>query len=311
MVVQLAGALDVPLRERNALLQAAGFAPRYAERALGSEALGQVHHVLDVIVRAHGPLPAFVVDRAWTVVLSNEAARRLTSRFVEPGSPIVAGGANLLRLFLHPDGIRSFVVNWAAVATILVERLDREVAARPEDAVLQRLATELRACSGVGDLARRPRLPSASDLLVPIHLRSPGFELHLFTTIATIGSPTTSRSKSSASSRCLPLIRRAKRHCTHSPPTDRPRTRPPRPTIAAPVPAPMESARGLPLRCRLAGVAEGRLDVLEVAPGLRHGASVQRGRAGRLHVAEHLVDLDPVGASFIERDTGDLCAHVG
>lgn len=189
MVVLLAGALDVPLRERNALLLAAGFAPIYAERALDSDALGQVRHVLDVILRAHGPLPAFVVDRAWNVVLSNEAARRLTARFVEPDSRIVASRANLFRLLLHPEGIRSSVVNWAAVATILLERLDREVSARPEDALIQRLAAELRSYPGVGDLVRRPRLPSASDLLVPIHLRTTGLELHLFTAVATIGSP--------------------------------------------------------------------------------------------------------------------------
>ena len=189
MVVQLARALDVPLRERNVLLNAAGYAPLYAERGLDSDELRQVRHVFEVIIAAHGPIPAFVVDRSWTVVLSNRAARRLTGLFVAPGSALVSGGLNVARLLLHPDGLRPFIVNWDDVAPVLIDRLEREISARPGDEVLRSLAAELRTYPGVDDLPLRPRLPNAGDLLVPIHLRGRGLDVRLFTTIATIGTP--------------------------------------------------------------------------------------------------------------------------
>jgi len=188
MVVQLAQALDVPLRDRNALLRAAGYAPIYAEHGLDSEKLSQVRHVLEMIIAAHGPIPAYVVDRSWTVVLSNRSARLLTAWFIRPESPLVAGGLNIARLLLHPDGLRRSIANWEAVAPVLLDRLDREISARPDDDLLRDLAAELRTYPGVGDLPRRPRLPSAGDLLVPIHLRGRGVEARLFTTIATIGT---------------------------------------------------------------------------------------------------------------------------
>ncbi len=188
MVVQLAQALDVPLRERNALLRAAGYASIYAEHRLDSDELSQVRHVLELIIAAHGPIPAYVIDRSWTVVLSNRSARLLTDWFLVPGSPLVAGGLNVARLMLHPDGLRPSIVNWDDVAHVLIDRLDREISARPEDQLLTDLAAELRTYPGVGDLPLRPRLPSPGDLLIPIQLRGRGVEVRLFTTIATIGT---------------------------------------------------------------------------------------------------------------------------
>lgn len=189
MVLRLAQALDVPLRERNALLVAAGFAPICPERGLDSGGLRQIHHVLEVIVDAHGPLPAYIVDRSWTVVLSNVAARRLTSRLVAPDSPVISGGVNLARLIFHPDGIRTSIANWEEVAATLLARLERELAARPGDDLLKALHDEVSAYPGVSDLSRHPRLPRPDDLLVPLHICAPGLDLRLFTTIATIGAP--------------------------------------------------------------------------------------------------------------------------
>lgn len=189
MVVHLARALDVPLRERNALLMAAGFAPIYSEHGLDSGDLDQIRHVLEVIVDAQDPFPAYVVDRSWTVVLSNEAARRLTSRLVAPNSVAVAGGVNVARLLFHPDGARPHVANWEEVAVALLARLERELAGRPRDEALKGLYDELSAYPGVPGLSRRPGLPDAADLLVPLQIRARGLDLHLFTTIATIGAP--------------------------------------------------------------------------------------------------------------------------
>lgn len=189
MVVQLAQVLDVPLRDRNALLLAAGFAPVYVERGFDSDALAHVRRVLQTIVDAYGPIPAYVIDRSWTVALSNKAAQGLVGRFVDPTSEAVASGLNAARLVLHPSGLRRWIANWEVVAAALLDRIDHERLLRPTDQVLQSLADELTTYPDVRGLARGVRLPATGDLLVPIHLRGRGLELRLFTTVATIGSP--------------------------------------------------------------------------------------------------------------------------
>jgi transcriptional regulator with XRE-family HTH domain len=185
MVVHLASTLDVPLRERNRLLVAAGFAPRYPERGLDEPAMDQVRHVLELLLAAHQPFPAFVVDRRWDLVMANGVATALTG--------LVAGdaglGDNLMRLSLHPDGIRPMVANWEAAATVLVHRLEREVADRPTDQGLADLLAEVSGYPGVAELPDRPSLPDGSELLVPLDLRTPLGDLSFFTTITTIGAP--------------------------------------------------------------------------------------------------------------------------
>lgn len=185
MVVHLAAMLDVPLRERNRLLVAAGFAPSYPERRLDEPAMDQVRHVLEALLAAHQPFPAFVVDRRWDLVLTNDVGSLLIGMVA--GDPTLAG--NLMRLSLHPDGIRPMVTNWEAAATVLVHRLEREVADRPTDDGLADLLAEVRAYPGVDGLPDRPSLPDGSELLVPVDLRTPFGELSFFTTITTIGAP--------------------------------------------------------------------------------------------------------------------------
>ncbi len=188
MIVQLARAMAVSLRERNALMLSAGFAPIYPERRLDSAALRQIRDVLGHLIAAYGLIPAYVVDRSWTVVLSNRAAQRLTGRFITPTSAALTGGANIARLLLHPEGLRQSIVNWDDVAVALLDRLQSEILDRPGDALLHDLQVELRAYPDVSELPRRPRLPTADDLLIPIHLRTQALEMRLFTTIATIGA---------------------------------------------------------------------------------------------------------------------------
>lgn len=185
MVVHLAVTLDVPLRERNRLLVAAGFAPSYPERRLDEPAMDQVRRVLEALLAAHQPFPAFVVDRRWDLVLANEVGSVLTGMVA--GDPALGG--NLMRLSLHPDGIRPMVTNWEAAATVLLHRLEREVADRPSDDVLAGLLAEVRGYPGVDRLPDRPSLPDGSELLVPVDLRTPLGDLSFFTTITTIGAP--------------------------------------------------------------------------------------------------------------------------
>ncbi|MEA2002161.1 MAG: helix-turn-helix transcriptional regulator [Actinomycetota bacterium] len=187
MVIHLAIALDVPLRERNTMLMVAGYSSEYGETALTAPALDQVRGILERILRAHEPFPAFVVDRGWDVVLANQAAMRFTTSMIDPSNPIAVAGMNALKLVLHPDGVRRFIVNWPQVATAALRRLDNEVASRPTDAVLRDLRDEVLSYPDVAGLLRHPALPAAEDLLVPFHYRVGNNDLKLFSTIAILG----------------------------------------------------------------------------------------------------------------------------
>ena len=187
MVIHLAVALDVPLRERNAMLTAAGFASEYSETALTEPALDQVRGILETVLRSHEPFPAIVVDRGWNVLLANNAAMRFTGAMLDPASPVVTEGMNAVKLILHPDGVRRFIVNWDQVAAAALRRLEHELAARPTDPVLQALRDEVLGYPDIPALRTVPTRPSAADLLVPFHYRVGEVDLKLFSTIATIG----------------------------------------------------------------------------------------------------------------------------
>jgi transcriptional regulator with XRE-family HTH domain len=188
MVIHLATVLDVPLRDRNRWLASAGYAAAYPERSLDEPAMEQVRHVLDTILTAHEPFPAYVVDPAWNVVMTNQAAGTLIARFVNPADAAAFGG-NVLRLSLHPDGLRPHLVNWEEAAGALLDRLSRETAERPMDQALAALFEEVSGYPGVADLAGRSGVSEAADLMVPLHFRFEAGDLRLFTTITTIGAP--------------------------------------------------------------------------------------------------------------------------
>lgn len=187
MVIHLAIALDVPLRERNAMLAAAGYSPEYRETSLTNSALDQVRGILDTVLHAHEPFPAIVVDRGWDVVMTNASAMRFTAAMVAPDSPVVTAGMNAIKVILHPEGVRPFIVNWPQVATAALHRLDHEIAARPTDTVLRTLRDDVMQYPDIADLRKAPQRPAADDLLVPFHYRIGESELRLFSTIATIG----------------------------------------------------------------------------------------------------------------------------
>ncbi|MDJ0925070.1 MAG: helix-turn-helix transcriptional regulator [Acidimicrobiia bacterium] len=187
MVIHLAIALNTPLRDRNAMLAAAGFSPEYPETLLTEPALDQVRGILETVLRSHEPFPAIVVDRGWDVVLANDAAVRFTTSMIDPASPVPAAGMNAIRLILHPDGVRRFIVNWEQVATAALRRLNHEIEARPTDEVLHKLRDEVQAYPDVASIRGRPAEPRAEDLLIPFHYRIGDIELKLFSTIATIG----------------------------------------------------------------------------------------------------------------------------
>lgn len=185
MILHLAERLDVPLRDRNALLLAAGFAPIYGERPLDSEEMAPVRAALDRFLEAHAPYPAVVVDRRWNLVASNEPVNVLIAD-VDP--ELLAPPVNVLRVTLHPRGMAPQIANFAEWSAHLLERLRRQAEASGDDE-LRALYDELAGYPGVAVEAPPAEL-SGADILLPLRIRVRGEELAFFSTVTTFGTPT-------------------------------------------------------------------------------------------------------------------------
>jgi transcriptional regulator with XRE-family HTH domain len=188
VLLALAGALEVPLRGRNALLLAAGFAPAYTSSSLDSGELAMVRRALGHVLRKQEPFPAIVFDRLCNLIELNQAAQRMLARLAPAAMPADVA-TNLLLAILHPDAWKSRVVNWDEVAGSLVERLHREVAAAPGDHGLLELRARALAMPGVPAEWHRPRPAEVIHPFVPVHLRHDGIELRMFTMLTTLGTP--------------------------------------------------------------------------------------------------------------------------
>jgi transcriptional regulator with XRE-family HTH domain len=189
MVLKLADVLDVPLRERNTLLLAAGFAPVYQESALDAPALAAVRDALDAILAQQEPFPALVMDRDWDIRYTNTAAKRFFNFLQKGHTATPPGPANVLRRMFHPDGVRRYVTNWPDVAEALIRRARREAIGGVTDERAQRILTEVLAYPGVppslGSLdATAPLLP-----IVPIHYVRGDQQFDYFSTVTTLGTP--------------------------------------------------------------------------------------------------------------------------
>ena len=185
LVVHLAEHLEVPLRERNALLLAAGYAPVYAETPLDSPSMGRVRDALDTILAGHEPFPAVIVDRRWDLVAANRPALQILADGVAPA--LLAPPANAMRVCFHPDGLAPRITNLAEYSAHLLSRLRRQVAVSP-DPVVEELVEELRHYPGVED-APTTAVDPASMLFVPFCLRTrAGDQLTFFSTLATFGT---------------------------------------------------------------------------------------------------------------------------
>ena len=154
MVLRLAGAMDVPLRDRNGLLVAAGFAPIYPEHDLDHPAIEQVMAALDRMLDQHAPYPAVVMDRRWDVVRVNTGAARLFAGLCAPDP--MPDPANVLRLMLEPGPVRSAVENWDEVAPSLLERARREAVGGVMDLATAELVQRLRTGADAAVFAHAP-----------------------------------------------------------------------------------------------------------------------------------------------------------
>ncbi len=186
MVLRLAEALEVPLRERNALLLAAGYAPVYRETGLEAPELADARRAVEFILAQQEPYPAVLLDRHWNLLLANAATGRFLARFPECAVP---GPPNAMRLLFHPQGLRPFVEDWECVAGMLIQRLHREAAGAPPDPETRALLEELLGYSGIPSRWRRPELERAPAPLLAVTYRREDLRLSFFSTITTFGTP--------------------------------------------------------------------------------------------------------------------------
>ncbi|MEM1264249.1 MAG: helix-turn-helix transcriptional regulator [Pseudomonadota bacterium] len=190
MVTRLAEAMEVPLRERNVLLQAAGFAPLYRESQLDDPAMAPVRDALQRMLRHHEPLPALVVDRYWNVHEQNSAATLLLGLGGDLAelNTAVGGGerVNLALLTLHPKGLRRFIRNWNEAAPCFVQRLRHEAAATGDATLAARFEQFIDVAGELddGESSVAPLLP-----VLPLELELGGQTLSLFSVITTFGTP--------------------------------------------------------------------------------------------------------------------------
>jgi transcriptional regulator with XRE-family HTH domain len=206
-LLEIAQVLDVPLRERNALLLSAGFAPVYSEAAWDSGQMQGITKALERILRQHEPFPALVMDRYWNVLMTNESAPRFFNCFIDMSQR--KGPRNMLHLVFDPDGMRPFVEHWDEVATSLIQRVRTEATGRVIDEKTRELLAALFAYSD-GKIGLRPgghratqnrpeprdedhRATGAASILpmIPISFRKSETVLNYFSLVTTVGTPQT------------------------------------------------------------------------------------------------------------------------
>ncbi|MGL4960455.1 MAG: helix-turn-helix domain-containing protein [Inquilinus sp.] len=187
MVLHLAERLEVPLRERNTLLVAAGFAPAYPVRPLDDPALALARRAVERVIEAHAPNPALAVDRHWQLVAANAAVPLLLDG-VPPA--LLQPPVNVLRLGLHPDGLAPRIVNYGEWRGHLLERLQRQVESAG-DSVLVELLAELRAYPAppATIAALAPPEEAHPDVVVPFRLATKSGVLSFLSTTTVFGTP--------------------------------------------------------------------------------------------------------------------------
>jgi transcriptional regulator with XRE-family HTH domain len=185
MVLGLAAALNVSLRQQNAFLASAGYAAIWREGRLGEPELAQVDSALDYILKQQEPFPAFVVDRHWNLKRANGGAVRLVE-FILGAVP--EGPVNLADALLSPAVMRPFIVNWKEVALHFIRGVQAD-AITDGSYESSSLLARLLSYEGMKELSQSGALEDAAPPLLPVHLRKAQVSLRLFTTIAILGTP--------------------------------------------------------------------------------------------------------------------------
>lgn len=177
-------ALDIPLRERNVLLLASGYAPRYSESVWEAPEMAAITNAIDRVLLQHEPHPALVLDRSWNVIRTNAATPQFFGSFIDLAAR--EHPRNLLHLMFDPTGMRPFIENWDEVAAGLLQRVRRESLGHVVDEKTIRLLSELKNYPGVKDLSSVPR---AQSPVLPITFRKGTQRFSYFSLITTVGTP--------------------------------------------------------------------------------------------------------------------------
>jgi transcriptional regulator with XRE-family HTH domain len=186
MILQLSETLDVPLRERNDWLTAAGFAPVFKARPLDDPQMSQVMGAIQMMLSNHEPFPAVAIDRAWNIRMANASFERMGEMLGANLWQRVGGAQrNLMRLFFHPNGIKPFVTNWSAIAPLLWHRAQREAESLGGQEMKQVLLglCEYQDADTLWAAADAPLVP-----VLPLEIEKDGMRISLFTVIATFGT---------------------------------------------------------------------------------------------------------------------------
>ena len=191
ILMDIAQTLDIPLRDRNALLLSAGYAPLYPEGAWDDAEMQGVLRALDRMLRQNEPYPALVMDRYWNVLMTNQAAPRLFNCFIDMAAR--TGPRNMLHLIFDPAGLRPHVADWETVAISLIQRVYREAIGRHIDDKTRDLLDSLLAYPGVRPEWRTPKgfSQAAAMPMIPIGLVKNGQVLRYFSMVTTVGTPQT------------------------------------------------------------------------------------------------------------------------
>jgi transcriptional regulator with XRE-family HTH domain len=188
-LMDIAQALDVPLRERNTLLQAAGYAAMYSESPWDAAEMKSVNRALERMLRQHEPFPAMVMDRYWNVLLTNASTLAFFNRFIDMSAR--TGPRNILHLMFDPNGMRPFLADWESTAVNLIQRVHRESVGRVVDDKTRELLAALLAYPGVKQEWKTPKVTSIAPHapVIPLSFVMDDKVLHYFSMVATVGTP--------------------------------------------------------------------------------------------------------------------------
>jgi transcriptional regulator with XRE-family HTH domain len=185
MVARLAEALQIPLRERNGMLLAAGYAPFYRQVALDSPDMEAARQAVEFLLSKQDPYPGLIVDKYANILQENDGAKRFFSLF--PVGDAIRP-RNGMRLLFHPKGLRPYIANWEEVAARLIQRVHREVATDPSDVAMKHLLHELLNYPGVPSRWRMQDLDGNSPPFLTIDYRPGRCTLRMFSTLTTFGT---------------------------------------------------------------------------------------------------------------------------
>jgi len=193
-LMDIAQALDIPFRDRNALLLAAGYAPVYSEGAWNAQEMRSITKALNRVLSQHEPFPALVMDRYWNVLMTNASTPRFFNCFIDMAAR--QGPRNMLHLIFDPEGMRPFVAHWENVAKSLIQRVHREAVGRIVDEKTKELLAALLAYPGAKTEWKTPKATSAMPVAPELPFIPLGFvkdkkTLNYFSMITTVGTPQT------------------------------------------------------------------------------------------------------------------------